>query len=157
MVYLKCDTSNFLRIGRCVKCVLVLISRSQGPWVGDCRGWWRQTNSPVVSWLLISRKRGEDAEYRRCSRYSLVFVNIWTGLPSSSLMQWPNSFLKLGKEILWIILSAFAVLRKATNNFVISVCPFVCPQGATWLLLGDWHVILYLNIFRKSFENIYVS
>jgi hypothetical protein len=34
LVDLKCDTSNFLRIGRCVKYVLAVISRNTGA-VGD--------------------------------------------------------------------------------------------------------------------------
>jgi len=47
-------------------------------------------------------------------------------------------------------------LRKATVRFFVSVCPSVHmgKLGSYWM---DVHEILYLNIFRKSFENIQIS
>ena len=51
------------------------------------------------------------------------------------------------------LLGALAKLRKATVSFVMSVCLSVRMEqlGSYWT---DFHEILYLIIFRKSFEKI---
>jgi hypothetical protein len=57
-------------------------------------------------------------------------------------------------------LGAFAKLRKATINFVISFCPAVCPSARMEQLDSHWtdcHEILYLSIFLKPVEKIQVS
>jgi len=48
---------------------------------------------------------------------------------------------------------AFAKLRKATINFVMSVRPSVCMEqlGSHWT---DIHEVSYLSIFRKSVDKI---
>ena len=50
----------------------------------------------------------------------------------------------------------FRRIDKVTNSFVVSVSPSVYKGqlGSYWM---DVHVILYFNIFRKSFENIQIS
>ena len=54
------------------------------------------------------------------------------------------------------VLRAFAILRKATMRFDMSVCPAVRMEqlGSHWM---NFHEILYLNMFRKSLEKIQVS
>jgi len=52
------------------------------------------------------------------------------------------------------ILGAFAELRKAFINFVMSVCLSVRPYeqlGSHW---ADFNELLFFNIFRKSVEKI---
>jgi hypothetical protein len=50
-----------------------------------------------------------------------------------------------------VVLGAFAKLRKATVNFVMSV--FTEQPFSHWVVLHD---IWYVNMFRKSFEKIQV-
>ena len=60
-------------------------------------------------------------------------------------------------EIFW---GAFANLRKATISFVMFVClTFHLPDRMEQLgfHMTDFHEILYLSIFRKSFEELKVS
>jgi hypothetical protein len=58
------------------------------------------------------------------------------------------------------VLGAFAKLRKATINFVmtvrLSVPPSLRPHGTTRFILDGFSKILYLNIFKKSLEKIQV-
>jgi hypothetical protein len=54
------------------------------------------------------------------------------------------------------VLGAYAKLRKATVSFVMSVRPFdrKNQRGSQWM---DFHLILYLSIFRKYVQKIQVS
>ena len=59
-----------------------------------------------------------------------------------------------------LFLGAFAILRKATISFVMSVCPSVRPSVRMEQLRShctDFDETLYLRLFRKSVENIQVS
>jgi hypothetical protein len=53
-------------------------------------------------------------------------------------------------------LGAFVKLRKASNGFVMSLCPSV-RVGELCSHWTDFHKICYLNIFRKSVKTIQVS
>jgi hypothetical protein len=77
---------------------------------------------------------------------------------AGNVLQTGNTFLK-GKEILSFLV-AFAKLRKATISFIMTACLSTRPSfrmkqlGAHWT---DFHEFLYLNISRKSAEEIQTS
>jgi hypothetical protein len=50
------------------------------------------------------------------------------------------------------LLGALAKLRRATVSFAISVCPSVCPHGATGLLLNVFQLNLIFGYFSKIYE-----
>ena len=54
------------------------------------------------------------------------------------------------------VLGVFAKLRKATINFVMSVCPSVIMEHLGYHV-KEFHEIVYLIIFRKSVEKIQFS
>jgi len=57
----------------------------------------------------------------------------------------------------FFILGVFAISRKATVNFVMSVWPSVSPHETTRPPLTGFHKIIYLCIFRKCVEKDQVS
>jgi len=74
---------------------------------------------------------------------------------TANLSSHPNTF---------VILGAFAKLRKATISFVMSVCPpippsvrpSICPHGTTRLPLEGVSLNLIFDIFRKPVDKIEV-
>ena len=100
--------------------------------------------------------------------YSLKFV--------FTICTLSRAFLYLNVDFYWsfnhffvMFLGAFAILRKATISFVMSVCLSVCclsvcssvhPSLRMKQLDSHWkdfHAIWYLNIFRKTVEKIQAS
>jgi hypothetical protein len=109
-------------------------------WDSCCKKWywdWKSGNAWVFPVSIISTVRHTHL------LSTLYMIGNW---------QRPNiRQLKNSSQASWIafyFLGAFAKLRKATINFVMSVCPSVRMEqlGSHW---ADFHEIWYLKMFWK--------
>jgi hypothetical protein len=115
------------------------------PFPGDAEGYYSDTGSPflLIRNCLLTPPAAAVVMYKVTWLHKTLFVCIVSrSLPMNSVTSTVNQFF-----------DPFAKLRKATVNFVMSVCLSVRMKQ-----LGshttDLHEVWYLSIFRKTVDKI---